>query len=456
MKSPNDAPIRRVTWAEVSEEVRLANPDLWGKLDHAMRKLEERTEQPYFFVATYPYGELLVKDGLFKLPGEPQDQVAGGDVPRALSYSPIPLCLVLDKCVEVFVERDAGYACPDNELRSKAKRNAPLRVIKRGELFGVFETLDTVNESGQQRRPPWSVSSGARTVIVLTQCGNKEMIGKLRSAVGADVPQGKERGDWELIRSVNDSKKFVGSRWQVRVLIFPSWITNKEDDLAFLQNIIYRSGWLQMIPIRDYLVEEADVAEFYIRDGASSKAKDGHELYHYFTVRHLLALSKGDLPSLNVARTEDEQAGPFAQFQRELFATGMMKYFPVILQPVSLSDETVIGFYSVSKPTLLAPVPNANPWSREKWKYLDGIALAVHALKSHRLEKALLDLERTKFFAKSRSNFSSRLNPVNEIDERELIPDAYVASLDVPPEEKKKGLNKEFTFFDGAVRIARR
>lgn len=456
MKSPKDAPIRRVSWAEVSEEVRLANLDLWEKLDHAMRKLEDRKEQPYFFVATYPYGELLVKEGLFTLPGEPQALDASGEIRRSLSYSPIPLCLVLDKCVEVFVERDAGYACPDEELRSEAKRNAPLRVIRRGEMFGVFETLDTVIEGGRQRRPSWSVSSGARTVIVLTQRGNKEMIGKLRSALGAYVPEGKERGDWELIRSVNDSKKFAGRRWEVRVLIFPSWITNKEDDLVLLQNIIHRSGWLQMIPIRDYLVEEADVAEFYIRDGASSKAKDGHELYHYFTVRHLLALSKGDLPSLNVACTEEEQAGPFAQFQRELIATGMMKYFPAILQPVSLSEETKIGFYSVSKPTLLAPVPNANPWFREKWKYLDGISLAVHALKSHRLEKAFLDLERTRFYTKSEANTSRRLNHVRDIEERELIPDSYLASLDVPPEEKKKGLNKGFAFFDGAVRIARR
>jgi len=455
MKGSEQVPVRRVSWSEVSEDVKIANPGLCAKLIPIMKRLEANKRKPYFFVATYPYGELLVDNGSFRLPSGSKSLNTNDETLNDLKYSPIPLCLVLDRSVEVFVERAAGYSCPDEELRGSIKRTVPLSMIGRGELFGVFESLDTIFNVEQRRQPPWSVSSGAHTVVVLTQLGNKDLIDKLSRNVGAYIPDGKGRPDWELIQCVNNSKKFMAKRWEVKVLIFPSWITQSGEDFALLQNIIAQSGWMQTVTIRDYLIEEAAVAEFYMRDGAGSQAKDSNELYHYFTVRHLLALSKGDLPALNVATAESAQAGPFALFQAELLETGMMRYFPVIFQPVRLSDDNRVGFYSVTMPTLLAPVPNATPWSREKWKFLQAIALAIHALKHSSLEKACFDKTNSMFFRKSVGDTSKKLHHVNDIDESELIPDSSLASTD-KSSDKKGPLNKGFAFFDGAVRIVRK
>ena len=455
--------IDRVFWRDVSEEVKSLNPDLWEKLNPIMEELPD----PYFFLAKYPYGELVVDKGKFNLPPG-QNTNDSNKVLNELSYSPIPLCLVLDKCVEVFVERKVGFTTPMKpaiQNKYEYERSVPIRMINKGELFGVFETLDTLNKVNVGQQPPWSVSSGARTVVILSKLGNEQLIRKISLNLECSIPEKHCQFDWELIRCVNSAPQNSTRRWEVKLLIFPDWMVNDPKFSDRLRSIIGPNGWEQTAVIRDYLIEESSLSEIYLQDGAASTSSNSNELFHYFTLRHLLALSKGDLPALYIAETKENQAGPFTILQEELLKTEKMICFPHVLQPVRLDHPGARGFYSLSFPTLLAPTPNTKPY-KSVIKFLNEMARALESLrkidpgstKSGLLDKSLFDFDSTEFYSnKLDATYSKKLISTQDINEEEFeISKNFISPQYSTFAEKVGLLDKNFGFFHCAIRIVRK
>jgi len=97
------------------------------------------------------------------------------------SYSHIPLAVVLGRSVEVFLDAPTSM-----DAAGDAAGAVPLRVLSEGDLFGVFETLHSLLGEGEAR-PPWSVSSGSRSIWIIAPLGDRRITEALTARCGCHV-----------------------------------------------------------------------------------------------------------------------------------------------------------------------------------------------------------------------------------------------------------------------------
>jgi hypothetical protein len=459
----NDVHVKRIGWQNISSVVREVNVELWEALDPVMTQLKKQKRLPDFIVAEYPYGTLLVDEGQFQLPCDDSASTCSPlceEIAAELDYSYIPLGLILDKSIEAFAMREGGYSAAKMRL-------VPLHVLSKGELFGVFETLDRMT-SIRNSKPNWSVSAGARSVILLAPLNNQGILNKIKAHFSCNVPREADRRDWEVIQSV--MQKFPEINWRVQVLLFPKWVIEDDALLAPLQKIFFGTGWQQLAPLRDYVIDEADIAKTYMHHNHTGHAS---ELYYYFTVRHILAISKGEMPAFCPVTSAQSQAGPFLEFQEIMNSINVLKYYPVILQPTQLSEPGAFGYYSVNLPSLLSPVPEKFPQKTRK-ALVDEIEMVLARLPQKAHVDANLDLAGTRFYSdwgqytfknnerapvikdtKELRRQGSRLRFLEALNERkgEFLPPDFAGSPAVDGDQKIYFNHK---FFDGAVRIVRK
>jgi hypothetical protein len=451
--------VKKVGWQKISSEVKGANEELWKSLQPVMSKLKRQKGSPQLIVAEYPYGSLLVDDGSFRLPCDdlPGDCSAEcNEIRSELNYSYIPLGLVLDNSVEVFIMREGGYM-------KMGTRLVPLRVLSKGELFGVFETLDSITGI-RNPKPYWSVSSGARSVVIMAPLNDKAVLKKIDNGFSCSVPRlDAGHHDWEFIQCVAQAQ---GLHWRTRVLLFPKWVTDEDPLLTVLQKDIFTTGWHQIAPLRSYVIDEAKIAKTFMHHSSKRVSRHTAELYYYFTLRHILAISKGELPAFQPVTPAREQSGPFLQFQDAMNSINVLKYYPVILQPGILAARGDAGYYSVNRPSLLSPVPEKFPLKTRK-ELVEEIERALDGLPAKARDDANLDFNEMRFYSDWGRNSSSRKN-IATLRARN-VRQRYVEALyerkgeflspTLPGSPNLNGEPKIFHnsgFFDGAIRIVRK
>lgn len=300
------------------------------------------------FLVSYPYGQLILDRGQFHTPCDNEYRVEPCEGCRQLRESvrdKIPLTLVVENQVEVFVEDE------------QHSRSIPLRMISPGEWFGVFEALDRL--IGAEWSPSsWSVSSGARSVVLLAPFKNQKLIEAVRTSTGS-VGNGiawkkidPQKDAWPLIRE-------IGSRttWNSRVLVFPTGFPNPAAHPELLSTL-YRLGWVQSLPLRRAQEFEA---ERELRVAALEVGPSGNRFLTYATLLHLLASARGHIPAFVPVESISVPAGPFKEVAARLADTQapwrrFLKHYPVLLQPAHLRSGDV-GYYSFHRPTVLHSSP---------------------------------------------------------------------------------------------------
>ncbi len=115
----NNFPIQKITWNEIEHRVKSVNKELWSTLKAVSEKSSKRKLD--FYLLRYRYGDSIIENGVFKRPS-PTD-ISREELEKDLSYSEIPLCLVLTNRVQISVDLDS--------------RTIPLTMIETGNLFGV-------------------------------------------------------------------------------------------------------------------------------------------------------------------------------------------------------------------------------------------------------------------------------------------------------------------------------
>ena len=331
MKITNNNHVEQITWASVQSEVHGVNADLASNVDAIAGN---GTDEP-LFSARYNYGQLIVRDGTFLSPCVSQGRTpceACKALAKAVAYTHIPLTLVLENCVEVFLEYKER-----NGLRS-----APLRLLRKGGLFGVFETLDAITDGKPKLRSPWNVSSGARSVVMIAPVSNDDLQRPLARALNvapSAIPWGEMKHDnWAFIRGLASLSK---SPWHTNLLVFPkNWIVGEGAQSKDLVNFIFKLGWQQSRYLRDSAAAEALCSP-------SRKTR----LHYYRTVLHLLAVGRGDVPAFEPVILPRTEAGPFCD-ALSLLSGVVSGYTPVILQPCHLLKAGSAGYYSISRPSL--------------------------------------------------------------------------------------------------------
>jgi hypothetical protein len=187
--------VARSPWPAIRNQLGDDVAELRSAIDEELSEIPD-TE---LLIATYPYGDMVVNDGHFSPP-------CANSCPECRSLSEsfdgdIPLAFILENCVEVFLP------C---RWDTRKPRNTPLRVVGRGEMFGVFESLDVLLGTPRET-PPWSVAAGIHSVWVLAPLGNEQMIKRFFTGMGYAKATWKD-GDphWKLVQLF--SAKLYGAR----------------------------------------------------------------------------------------------------------------------------------------------------------------------------------------------------------------------------------------------------
>jgi len=196
--------------------------------------------EPIAYLARYPYGSQVVDCGRFRLPPGVSGAVAGLD-------DRVPLCFVVANCFEAY------RPSSENEIDTAGRGiDAPrsLRLLRPGELFGVFEVADRVCGVAHGNEERWSVSAGARTARLLYPLNNRDvkdyLFRQLRRSFPAVERITTKKGDpeewtWHLMREWSRVREIA---WHAEVIVFPhSWLEISKSSRLLVAAL--KGAWLQ-------------------------------------------------------------------------------------------------------------------------------------------------------------------------------------------------------------------
>lgn len=358
--------VRVVPFDEVRARIDALHPQLMGALKDVLSGLK-RGNPPGFHSARYRYGQLIVDRGTFNPPCSSSACSECKALKGDCAYGHIPLAVILNNSVEVFVEQDIIGPQGRADTLGAIGKSVPLQMLSEGDLFGTFETLDGLMGK-HDGLPPWSVSAGARSIWVLSPLGDRRLSETLADNTGNDIDWNRGDSHWSLVEQVMRQQP-----WEVEVLfISRGFMERVESRLPGTQNLfglILETAWEQSRSLRNGTTFEASLRRWYLDGPAQSVASDFGELYLYATACHLFSISRGDLPAYKPAGSAKKQYGPFVSFEQTLHealkiikketATGnkvadrkqAIAHYPVTIQPERLAEGEA-GYYSFRCPSL--------------------------------------------------------------------------------------------------------
>jgi hypothetical protein len=376
--------VSKVRWTEVKEQVMAVNKGLGSYLD----EIDGQLSKADLYVARYDYGKLMVNRGRFSTPCDVDPCEECKALSSSVGYSCIPFALLLERCVEVFLDYGMEEYCDNGHPPEEELRLVPLRLLGAGEVFGVFELLDSVL-NGRIVQPPWSVSAGTRSVWIVAPMGDERIHNSIRKKTGVRWGE-RTRPHWKLIAALERST------WQVSVLIFPDWILKAAAESTALRLFLLETGWKQSTNLRQSSLSDANLQTSFLKQYI--KAPLG-ELYQYATIRHILDIATGVAPAFQPAARAKIPGGPFSEVEaklRDMLKDIAKNYQPIVLQPGHLSQAGDVGYYSFRCPSVPGPkLPKVT-------NYADIPGTVHEVLKFLRKNPDLpLDFGKTTFFARS-------------------------------------------------------
>lgn len=392
--------VEKITWDRAKDSLLKVNPQLAGAIDSLIAESHPRISRSKardnnwsrdgrsassgpLFLAHYCYGQHVVgpaKEGKPSTLLPPCQAACVSPAPKHTVKTcsrchdlaeacgmELPVGIILSNSVEVYVNQVAVGT-------QGGTRPVGLRLIGEGEAFGLFETLDWLDQpTGPQEEVTWLVSAGARSAFFSLSFGNKEQAKAIAGAVGLaraceaigeestsyhSLKGPFEEDHWKIMRLL---AQLAGSKWMVEVLILPRrWLeanvlgapgqTLRSEAKDFLL-ALYRIGWHQSKNLRKYSTQAG-----HITTCLRSKSDDQ---YYERTARHILSTASGDVPCL-IPYSDSEKAGPFSDILSRMIKLrsmpGLRERFPAIVHTGHLATNGKYGYYSLRQPTLLGPL----------------------------------------------------------------------------------------------------
>lgn len=331
---------KHIRWDEARELLKpsAGTEEVFANLDQII----QRSKTQKVFVAEYDYGDLIVDCGRFVPPCSSRDCEGCAGLRQSAEYTCIPLTFLVARNVEIFID-----------YKNSDERTAPLRVMKEGELFGVFEVLDLLLNN-EVVEPIWSVAAGARSIHIIAPLGNRSLPQWIRTRVGRQVTWTKKSPHWLLVKEASEPKK-----WMTKLVILPREVIQKIRQTDRFFEFLLETGWVQSRSLRNSMIDDANLRGIVGAEISNEPAPLG-ELYHYATLRHLLSLSRGSLPCFVSSKTLSDPAGPFDTFC-SLLAEALrdntdFNYEPLVMQPSHVAAGAR-AYYSMRCPSMPGPNP---------------------------------------------------------------------------------------------------
>lgn len=347
--------VETCSWDNALSLLRNVQPGLHAAF--AAVTFPKKAARPDFFKVTYRYADEIATQGVFN-----PSLLRGNHAAHAkaqLTYAPIPLGVPLDKAVAV----------------DSIMEDTPLlaTVVRKGHIFGVFETLDAI--AGMHQPSPahyaaWNVTAGARSVFIHWPMQDKNFlqsivlnppsIEKRPSIPSTRGGDGKylHSIDWKIVKYIDEHREnHLQAHWQCEVLFVPAEVvTSNSPVYAEVLHYLFRYGWKQSGVVRrfnKFIDNQALLLWEACKKIPSSLPKTAMPLFWLFARMSLI--SHGIRPGFSIVKSGGSDVlGPFAyalnQFTKHSVdnpkggtqvpqRTNSSTTSPILFEPCYLDDE---------------------------------------------------------------------------------------------------------------------
>jgi hypothetical protein len=338
----NELNIEELAWSQVRDEVHTKNLALAEAID------DMNTSKLTFYKARYPYGAKIVDKGRFYLPTKTgkliyvEDITLPNKIKNDLSYSAIPLSLILSKSNEVFV--DTG------------QRIIPLNYFTVGDLFGVFESLNFITDT-EKSSALWSVTAGARTVFLLPRISDNIGHNKIRKELGISTKPPKNLFEQFTTFSQITSRYYElndkNDMWTNELLIFPADLFSASNNIVKFYKFMISICWHQIQLFKDS-VDTNLRWSFFSEEMGNRNLKP--RPYLVDMIRYLYSVDDG--ASIAFIPNTEDIALPYSLIEHAYIDLyGLKQYLPTIMRPCKFNETNNPVYCSLSLPTLLESTP---------------------------------------------------------------------------------------------------
>jgi len=335
--------IEKRNWLDISKSIKAHNKSLYNAIDDIV------TISDLFYEVSYKYGEDIIIDG--KLNGYQNFD--------NLDYAKIPLSIVIDKNVELFI---------DNK-----NRDIPLNLLNAGSIFGTYEILDSTYNTDNQ--PMWSISAGVRNIMSLqklTELARFKNLCKEYNISGQDFPSSYNQ-------HFNLFKKIPSKSWRCKVIYFPKSIIqpviDKKISHHLLSDFITGYSWLSVNSSVEIMKNNLHWEKLsIILNNRNIKV----DQLHYETLKHLIQISKSNAPAFRITNIDD---APIDEIKNALKNVYGCRYKPDLISLSSTNDLSNQDlYYSFMHPTLLDGNIMLADDLRSYYAYCEKIAYIIKVL----------------------------------------------------------------------------
>ncbi len=139
------------TWADISAKVPKNSPnrEIYSALDQVSKSLSDPGGN-YVYIVRFEFGDKIITNGRFEKDDMEMENNAWNktlfDFKTDVNYSDDPLGIVLNNYVEVYTENKS--ITDKNQIY---QYTIPLKIIGKGDLFGLFGTLDYLDRDKEKQ-----------------------------------------------------------------------------------------------------------------------------------------------------------------------------------------------------------------------------------------------------------------------------------------------------------------
>lgn len=442
MKKAN---IKKITWKDIRKQIFKVNPDLAATIDDL-----DPGNDLTLYKASYPYGSLILENGIFQIPLD-DGQVVPFHDPRVnekiksdFNYAngSIPSGITLKNSYELFINTKGHIL--------------PILITKPGSAFAFWRRIEKYPNFHPVKL--FSITAGARCLFMLPNISDLGLHKNLKRDFNIrQLPPKTLLAQWEIFKTLINHPE-INCNWQTELLFFSGkWLEKIKNDKTWssLHLKLLHEVWSSCAYERNQV--------FY--DFALSCALANRNLkpnpYLSDTLRHILMIGIGDGVGSGVGfgiATNDE-AAPMEILQKiYLESYGLKKYAPTMVHPMhfNIFSKCPSIYYSLSFPTTLAFSPKARKLSSTlqdlaELKHILNIVLDEVRRGHAKMDDTILGKIATQL---NFDFFHNKPDRHGEIELTNQIPnkDSLLA------QEVLKFENKEFsesgTFIRGCVRIS--
>jgi len=335
------ASIKKVSWEEVRKRISKVNPELAQIIDTI-----GPDKKHYLYLASYPFGAEILKDGILHVPNQDGNLVPLTDaqVPETLqrdlgyNLNSNPICLILKHSTELFIKMDDLLI-------------THYGAITEGRVFGTSRILSP--DKTEQPIFIWNMTAGARSLFMLPKISEKGRHNRLARTFDLNMEPPKSHLDhWAIFKELAQHPDF-GEAWQFETVFFPqAWVDALgEPNWQQLKLFLFDVSWDNTEFMRSQFIWDAMISIFHKNRNISP------DPYLSSTVQTLLFVGAGWNPGFSVAT--DDSSGPIKRLQ-ELYLDvyRLNDYAPIIMQPSSFSlkvNQPV--YYSLAYPIATKLLP---------------------------------------------------------------------------------------------------